>query len=179
MSHSDVMILKDEIDENNSCDKPPIVGVKCSRSWCEEIHPIVRYLWLKDHHGHPSLIVNILCPNKEDMEKVFEAEKALSQIGIHFDTSYGGSRDWQFDYSLSGYHYILNKKGGYVPIERRNKDNDPRGNVGAGCRGFRSSGILTKITRGYRYPPSMWMVRLQEIFRKIRSLVNRFREVEA
>jgi len=39
----------------------------------------------------------------DGMEKLFEAERLLGEIGITFDTGVGGgSRDWEWDWSLSG-----------------------------------------------------------------------------
>ncbi len=59
--------------------------------------------------------------------KVFKAQRALSEIGIHFDTGYGGGgNDWEWDWSLSGEHYkaVFNwfrKKRRYVRVNRKKK----------------------------------------------------------
>jgi hypothetical protein len=51
--------------------------------------------------SHPVLIQFDL--SKVDIQKVFEIERLLHKIGVHFDTGAGfGFRDWNWDYSLSG-----------------------------------------------------------------------------
>ena len=120
MTEELVRTTKKEIDENIG-GLPPITGVKCKR--CDKVHPIVTYFWKLDHKGNPSLKINILCPEGTDLESVFEAERTLSRIGIHFDTGYGGGRDWEFDWSLWGYHFQWNKdEKRYEPITERNED---------------------------------------------------------
>lgn len=41
--------------------------------------------------------------SKVPIEKLFEIEKLLHEIGVNFDTGAGfGYRDWQWDWSLKG-----------------------------------------------------------------------------
>lgn len=41
--------------------------------------------------------------SKVPIDKIFEIERKLHEIGIYFDTGAGfGYRDWQWDFSLSG-----------------------------------------------------------------------------
>jgi len=48
--------------------------------------------------------VHITIPAKgADLEKIFQAERLLTEAGLSFDTGYGGGcRDWEFDWSLRG-----------------------------------------------------------------------------
>jgi len=81
----------------------------------------VKYFWKKTtvNDKYPGLCINIPVENIKKMEKLSEIEKLLREIGIDFDTGYSGSRDWEFDWSLSGEHYIFDeKKGKYLRIKR-------------------------------------------------------------
>lgn len=77
---------------------------------CGEVHPRLKFHWKICQDGYPGLRIEIVCPDDSFMEKVFQAERILSQIGIHFDTGYGGARDWEFDWSLIGDHFVWNEK---------------------------------------------------------------------
>jgi len=48
--------------------------------------------------------VHITIPAKgANLEKIFQAERLLTEAGLSFDTGYGsGCRDWEFDWSLHG-----------------------------------------------------------------------------
>jgi aminopeptidase-like protein len=49
--------------------------------------------------------------NEDNIEKIFEAERLLRELGITFDTGYGcGVRDWELDWSLKG-AYLYPHKG--------------------------------------------------------------------
>jgi hypothetical protein len=55
----------------------------------------------QNNKSHPVLIQFDL--SKVDINKVFEIERLLHKIGVHFDTGAGfGFRDWNWDYSLTG-----------------------------------------------------------------------------
>ncbi len=78
---------------------------------CGRSHPKVGFYWHNTATDElPGLRINLVCPSSEDLEAVFAAEKALSRIGVHFDTGYGGSRDWEFDWSLDGEHFVFNEE---------------------------------------------------------------------
>jgi len=48
---------------------------------------------------------------KVSLEKLFEIEKKLLEIGITFDTGAGcGKRDWEWDWSLKGPVTVTTKK---------------------------------------------------------------------
>jgi len=59
---------------------------------------------------------------KEQLGKLFEAQKLLNEIGLGFDTGGGcGERDWEWDWSLSGPVHVTfrrmvkdNEKNRYV-----------------------------------------------------------------
>lgn len=121
MSEGIIVSKKREIDEQHGM--PTIVGKKCNN--CGQIHPIVRYFWHLDVRGEPSLRINLLAPTPKDLDRIFEVEHALQNLGVHFDTGYGGGRDWEFDWSLTGEHYLrTNRKvkckpiEGYTPLNR-------------------------------------------------------------
>ncbi len=41
--------------------------------------------------------------SKVDLQDIFEIERRLAKLGIHFDTGAGfGMRDWELDWSLTG-----------------------------------------------------------------------------
>ena len=109
---------KSDLDENTKKSRPIILESKCNR--CGKIHPNVTFKWYNSHtDGYPSLKIQIPAANNETMKKIFKAEEALSLIGIHFDTGYGGLRDWEFDWSLSGKHLMKNEETGkYEEIDR-------------------------------------------------------------
>ena len=73
-----------------------------------KITPIVKYFWtIKSWYDYPSLEIEIQCPDKETYKKTREAQEMLCELGIEFFTGYGsGSRHWDFDKNLSGYHFI-------------------------------------------------------------------------
>ncbi|NOQ49122.1 MAG: hypothetical protein GQ553_00435 [Nitrosomonadaceae bacterium] len=49
--------------------------------------------------------------DKVPLEKLFEIEKKLLEIGVTFDTGAGfGSRDWEWDWSLKGPVTVTAKK---------------------------------------------------------------------
>lgn len=46
--------------------------------------------------------VSFIIENEIDMERVFKAQDKLNNLGIYFDTGFGGGeRDWEIDWSLS------------------------------------------------------------------------------
>ncbi|KKM87890.1 hypothetical protein LCGC14_1264340 [marine sediment metagenome] len=48
---------------------------------------------------------------KDGLRKLFEVERLLSELGVHFDTGSGcGGRDWEFDWSLQGPVKVLFRK---------------------------------------------------------------------
>jgi len=50
--------------------------------------------------------------SKEQMKHLYKAEKELSKAGVHFDTGYSfppKTRDWEFDWSLSGANVVCKK----------------------------------------------------------------------
>lgn len=50
---------------------------------------------------------------KKEMNHLFKAERQLSKAGISFDTGYdfcNKTRDWEFDWSLTGANVVLKKK---------------------------------------------------------------------
>ncbi len=124
-----VKSVKEEIDNNWRSLREPgevILETKdCKR--CKQVHPVVCHFWHKDTSGEPSLRIEIRCPTTEILEKVFKAQRALAEIGIHFDTDYGaGGKAWDWDWSLSGEHYktVFNwfrKKRKYIRISRKRK----------------------------------------------------------
>lgn len=95
----------------------------------DELHPDffktkkkeVEYRWnrndLKD--GYPSLHITVPVP-EEKLELIFKIEKLLSELGLTFDSGYGeGCRDWEFDWSLHGKHFIWDeKKNKNIEIKR-------------------------------------------------------------
>ena len=84
--------------------------------------PKVRYYWCTSTDGYPCLQIKIPIPDKETLEKIFNVERLLKEIGIRFDTGCGGCRDWEFDWSLSGNHYAFNSiKGKWARIRRKSK----------------------------------------------------------
>jgi len=72
---------------------------------------------LKD--GYPGLHITIPVP-KEKLNLIFKIEKLLSELGLSFDSGYGeGCRDWEFDWSLKGKHFIYDEeKKKYIEIKR-------------------------------------------------------------
>lgn len=112
---------KDGLDKN---EKQLIKAYK--RGGVGDMKPIVKYFWKKCVDGNWGMTINIQCPDDETWEKVKAAENALSKIGITFDTGYGGSRDWEFDWSLNGYHFVFNyETEEYEYVERcHNIDKD-------------------------------------------------------
>lgn len=90
--------------------------------------PVVKYYWRNDRDGNPSLQIRIPVPDKETLDKVFAAMKALREIGIKFDTGMGMTTknslydwefDWEFDWSLTGEHFVKDiMTGQYKQIER-------------------------------------------------------------
>ena len=116
---------KKELDKQHAPHKPLIVGTKCKR--CGRLHSLVRYYWHKDVKGDPSLKINIQAPDDKTLQQIYAAENALATIGIHFDTGYGDGRDWEFDWSLSGEHFLFDeatKK--YVPLDRTKKSEETK-----------------------------------------------------
>lgn len=172
--------MKEQIDENRG-GLPTIIGTKCKR--CGKIHPIVSYYWHLDTRREPSVTINIQCPDNKHLDLVYEAERALSQLGIHFDTGYGGGRDWEFDWSLSGYHYILDKKTGkYVPLEHRNKDTIPTNeHVKSGfVKGYiakRRGYDLTKLRDIFENPPLLYRLERWWNKRKLKDELKEKREL--
>ena len=81
----------------------------------------VEYKWVENSivDGYPKLHISIPVP-KEKLEQIFELEKLMAEFGIVFDSGYGeGCRDWEFDWSLQGNHFIYNKeKRKYQKINR-------------------------------------------------------------
>ena len=56
------------------------------------------------------VVVTLPFANGEQREKIYAAERALNEAGIHFDRgSCGTVRDWYWDFSLSGCRVILSK----------------------------------------------------------------------
>lgn len=54
-------------------------------------------------NGWATLTIDTSLMSKEQLDKLFQAEQLLLDIGVHFDTGYGGGgRDWELDWSLSG-----------------------------------------------------------------------------
>lgn len=53
--------------------------------------------------GWARLSFDVSLMSEEDLEKLFEAQQILNEIGIHFDSGTGGGRrDWELDWSLTG-----------------------------------------------------------------------------
>ena len=49
--------------------------------------------------------------SKIDRSKLFQVERLLGELGIHFDTGAGfGYRDWEWDWSLKGPVRVIFKK---------------------------------------------------------------------
>src|SRR5690606_23172666 len=54
-------------------------------------------------NGWARLTINMSLLTEEEREKVYEAQRLLSEVGVTFDTgSGGGGRDWELDWSLTG-----------------------------------------------------------------------------
>lgn len=81
----------------------------------------VEYKWTQKStvDGHPKLHISIPVP-KEKLEQMFKLEKLMREFGIVFDTGYGrGCRNWEFDWSLKGTHFVYNEeRKEYVEIDR-------------------------------------------------------------
>ena len=46
--------------------------------------------------------VSFIIENQIDLEKVFKSQDKLNNLGIYFDTGFGGGeRDWEIDWSLN------------------------------------------------------------------------------
>ena len=99
----------------------------------EKIHPDffktnkkeVEYRWRRNDavDNYPSLCITIPCP-EEKLELILEIEKKMAELGIVFDSGYGrGCRDWEFDWSLQGKHFIFDEKEQkYKEIKRGSKE---------------------------------------------------------
>lgn len=110
---------KQELDKANKDQRPTIIGKKCKV--CGKIHPLIRYHWIRktSTDSYPALQILIFASSDELLERIFDAEKVLTDIGIHFDTGYGYARDWEFDWSLTGEHYIFDEdKKEWIKIDR-------------------------------------------------------------
>jgi hypothetical protein len=106
---------KEALDKANK--RNVILAEKCPR--CGKVHPRIRFYWKKCTDGYPGLHIEITCPDKAFLDKVFEIEFLLGEIGFHFDTGYGGARDWEFDWSLAGDHFVWDKRTkAYVQVKR-------------------------------------------------------------
>ena len=83
----------------------------------------VQYFWHVDKIDQfPSLTISIPVNDAMQKKRIFEIEKSLREIGIEFDTGYGGNRDWEFDWSLSGRHFMYNhQKKRWVSIRNRGR----------------------------------------------------------
>ena len=102
-----ILIHKKELDKANK--RPLILAEKCPI--CNKVHPKVKFYWNKSTiDGFPSLRIKILVPDDSFLKQVYEAERMLNNIGIHFDTGYGNARDWESDWSLYGEHYLFNEE---------------------------------------------------------------------
>jgi len=112
---------KCSIDKRSKYGNTLILDKKCKR--CNSIHPLVKYTWhLSRADAYPSLLIQIPCIDDNTFKETCKAQSALSNIGIHFDTGYGGLRDWEFDWSLSGEHFISKGCCENIKIDRNRRD---------------------------------------------------------
>ena len=110
----------DALNKVNQCNRGLVLAEKCSR--CGLVHPRIRFHWKKERDGCYGLHIHIPCPDEAFVKKLFAVEKLLSEIGFHFDTGYGGVRDWEFDWCLYGDHFQWDEeKKEYVKVESRSK----------------------------------------------------------
>jgi len=68
-------------------------------------------------------VLLFLVQKKKKLELIFEIEEKMRELGIIFDSGYGrGCRDWEFDWSLQGKHFIFDEKEQkYKEIKRGSK----------------------------------------------------------
>lgn len=116
IEHNTIRELKDELEQGNEV---PLVREKMKCHRCGAFHPRLKLMWGNDRDGDPKLLIHFPAPSKEDLEKIFEVEKVLASLGFHFDTGYGGGRDWEFDWSLTGEHLTLNPKNHFNNPDHR------------------------------------------------------------
>ena len=100
----------------------------------EKIHPNffktskkeVEYRWRRNDtvDNYPGLRITIPCSEEKKLELIFEIEEKMRELGIIFDSGYGrGCRDWEFDWSLQGKHFIFDEKEQkYKEIKRGSKE---------------------------------------------------------
>jgi len=111
---------KDAIDKRTRCCNSIIMEEKCER--CGKVHPRVLFLWgISITDGYPALLIRVPCLDEARIKDVYEVEKALSRIGIHFDTGYGGLRDWEFDWSLYGIQSVRYQGWNSKELNRQRK----------------------------------------------------------
>lgn len=61
----------------------------------------------RDNEVEVGIHFDISVMSKEQLNKLFQAQQLLAEIGISFDTGAGGGeRDWEWDWSLKGPVYV-------------------------------------------------------------------------
>ena len=57
------------------------------------------------------VVIKFKVSSKEQLDHLFKAQAELRKAGISFDTgSEGGTRDWEFDWSLKGAEVFFKRK---------------------------------------------------------------------
>jgi hypothetical protein len=95
----------------------------------------------KDNEVEVGIHFDMSVMTKEQINKLFQAQKLLNEIGITFDTGADGKqRDWEWDWSLKGPVHVSfrrmskdNKKNRYAR-DMISKDNFPSSGQGEGLK---------------------------------------------